>query len=158
MHIHLFEMSRRRSRTSSLSNPRSSPARENSNEVVETARNEKRTKRLRQTSTSIEKSIRLLHGEIESVKREMAHLPGLRELSGLREELKGKFILLLFWTFWLLPLTTGILTELEQTVTEGFEKVLEKLGERLDCWSNKLISVVQSVVFNMYCWFCCRLQ
>ena len=46
---------------------------------------------------SMERSIRLLHGEVESLKREMAHLPGLREeLSGLREELKGKFILLPF--------------------------------------------------------------
>ena len=83
---------RRRLRISSHSNSGNSPDGENLDMIVETAK--KRTKRLRQTSTSMERSIGLLHWEVESLKREMAHLPGLKEeLSGLREELKGKFML-----------------------------------------------------------------
>ena len=79
---------RRRPRTSSHSDSGNSPDGQNLDVIVETAK--KRPKRLRQTSMSMERSIRLLHGEVESLKQEMAHLPGLRE------ELKGKFILLPF--------------------------------------------------------------
>ena len=70
---------------SSHSNCRNSPHGENLDAIVVTAK--KRTKRLRKTSTSMEISIGLFHGKVESLKREMVHLPGLRE------ELKGKFIL-----------------------------------------------------------------